>query len=461
MGKKDPSAMAAERSKFVSGAVERGVEKEKANEIFDLMEKFAEYGFNKSHSAAYALISYHTAWLKAHYPTEFMAALLSSEMGNQDKLLKYVSACKDIGVAVKPPSIQDSLWKFRVHDGAIVFGLGAIKNVGEEAVKELVADRKKGGPFLSLFDLCCRLPLRKITKRVLENLIKSGACDCFGVSRAGLLASLDAVVTKAQKKSREKDSGQMSLLSMMPEDNTPQCPGIGFDCPENGMPEWDNEIFSRSEKEALGFFLTSHPLQLYRKEMIRQQLTPLEDCRELPPDSPFKCAVLAQTGKVRFDSKNRRWALLQVEDLTASGIAFCFSDTYEQYKDLLLPDTPLYMEGRISRPREEDAPEVAEGEESPPREVKFIVEKVMRLEDACKASADPVCIDLSGSDSAPERLEQLKEILNKHKGKVPVHLLLHLGGTWCRMELSPSLCVNPGLLLEQDLGIWTQTRQER
>ncbi len=454
MGKKDPAAMAAERSKFTNGAVERGVEEKKASEIFDLMEKFAEYGFNKSHSAAYALISYHTAYLKTHYPTEFMAALLSSEMGDQDKLLKYISSCKDIGVRVRPPSIWNSQWKFTVHGGDIVFGLGAIKNVGEEAIKELTAAREKDGPFISLLDLCCRVPLRKMTKRVLESLIKGGACDCFGVSRAGLLAALDSTVLKAQKKAREKDSRQMSLLAMMPEDQSPQRPGIGFDCPESAMPEWDNALFSRCEKEALGFFLTSHPLQPYRKEMVRLQLTPLEECRELPPESSFSCAVLASVDKLRFDSRNRRWALLQVEDLTASGMAFCFSDAYEQYKDLLLPDTPLYMEGRISRPREEERVETPEGEDAPPKEIKFIVEKVLLLAEACAASSEPVCIDMPESEDAPERLEHLKTVLGKHKGTVPVHLILHLEGSWCRMELAPSLFVTPGPQLEQDLDAW-------
>lgn len=457
MGKKDPDAMAAERSKFVSGAVERDVPEDKANEIFDLMEKFAEYGFNKSHSAAYALISYHTAWLKTHHPTEFMAALLSSEMGDQDKLLKYVSACKDMGVVVRPPSIQDSLWKFTVHDNAIVFGLGAIKNVGEEAIRELVLAREKDGPFASLLDLCVRVPSRKMTKRALESLIKGGACDCLGVSRAGLLASVDAVVVRAQKRAKEKDSNQMSLLAMMPEETIAQCPGIGFECPESSMPEWNNETFSRCEKEALGFFFTSHPLQPYRKEIIRQRLTPLEECRELPPDATFKCAVLATVGKVRFDKRERRWCMLDVEDLTASGVAFCFSDAYEQYKEFLLPDTPLYMEGRISRPREEDVVETPEGEDPPPKEIKFIVEKVVLLADACKTASDPVCIELSCRDDACGRLTELKELLAKHKGSVPVHLMLHLGDTWCRMELSSNLGVTPGPHLEQDLGAWTQT----
>ena len=453
MGKKNAEAMAAERSKFVSGAVERNVPPAKAEEIFDLMEKFAEYGFNKSHSAAYALISYHTAWLKTHYPTEFMAALLSSEMSDQDKLLKYISACKDMGVTVLPPDVRRSQWKFTVQDGAVIFGLGAIKNVGEEAVRELVAARDADGPFASLLDMCCRVPLRKMTKRVLESLIKSGACDSFGVSRAGLLASLDEVTAKAQRKNKDKDSGQMSLLAMMPEDTAPQCPGIGYDCPESAMPEWEHDAISRCEKEALGFYFTSHPLQPYRREMIRLGLVPLEELRELPPDASFKSAVLINIDKLRFDKRDRRWALLQIEDLTASGMAFCFADAYEQYKDMLLPDTPLILEGRISRPRDEEDSSPPDGEDAPPKEIKCIVDKVRLFEDARAESDEPYCIDLTCNDTTAARLADLESVLCLHKGTVPVHVTLNLGATWCRLELNAHK-VMPCPALDHALHQW-------
>jgi DNA polymerase-3 subunit alpha len=458
MGKKDPLAMSAQRSQFVAGAEERGVETQKANEIFDLMEKFAEYGFNKSHSAAYALISYQTAWLKTHYPTEFMAALLSSEIGNQDKLLKYVAACKDMGLTVRVPSIQESEWKFTVREKDILFGLGAFKNVGEEGVRELVKEREQNGPFASLLDFCCRVNSRRMTRRMLESLIKGGACDCLGVSRAGMLASLDAVTSRAQKKNREKESGQISLLTMMGRQDKRTLSGIGFDCPEGTAAEWPNEVFSRYEKDALGFFFTSHPLQPYRREMIRQRLIPLEDCRELPPETGIRCAVLATPGKARFDAKNRRWALLQVEDLTASGMAFCFSDAYERFKDLLLPDTPLYMEGKISRNRDEEPTETPEDEDAPPREVRFIVEKVMLLADACAANDDPVCIDIADDGDILGRLPLLREVLDKHKGRTQVHVMLHLGACWCRMELSPDHAITPGPLLDDDLGLWLREK---
>ncbi|MDL2291080.1 DNA polymerase III subunit alpha [Desulfovibrio sp. OttesenSCG-928-F20] len=454
MGKKNAEAMAAERSKFVGGAVERGVLSAKAEEIFDLMEKFAEYGFNKSHSAAYALISYHTAWLKTHYPTQFMAALLSSEMGDQDKLLKYISACKDMGVTMLPPDIRRSQWKFTVQDGAVLFGLGAIKNVGEEAVRELVLAREKDGPFTSLLDLCCRVPLRKMTKRVLESLIKCGACDAFGVSRAAMLASLDGVCSRAQKKNKDKESGQMSLLAMMPEEAAPVCPGIGYDCPEAAMPEWEHDAVSRFEKEALGFYFTSHPLQPYRREMARLGLLPLEELRELPSDASFKSVVLVSVDKLRFDKRDRRWALLQIEDLTASGMAFCFADAYEQYRDLLLPDTPLLLEGRISRPRDEEDSPTPDGEDAPLKEIKCIVEKIRLFEEARAESDEPFCIDLAHDAEAATRLDDLKNLLEMHKGPVPVHVTLNLGAIWCRLDLN-GCKITPGPALDQALGLWS------
>ncbi|MDR2669295.1 MAG: DNA polymerase III subunit alpha [Desulfovibrio sp.] len=449
MGKKDPAAMAAERSCFINGAAQRGVPAPKAEEIFSLMEKFAEYGFNKSHSAAYALISYHTAWLKTHYPVEFMAALLSSEMGNQDKLLKYTAACRDMSVEILPADIGHSRWEFTVRDGKVLFGLGAVRNTGREAVQELIAVREKDGPFTSLLDLCRRVSPRGLTKRALESLIKAGACDCFGVARAAMLAALDTAVAKGQREHKGKKAGRLSLLSMAPQSGAPSS-GLGWDGPENAVPEWDSEQFSRFEKEALGFYFTSHPLQPYRKEMERLRLTPLEDCRELEPEDVFACAVLAKVDKLRSDAKGRRWALLQVEDLTASATAFCFSTTYEKYRDLLIPDLPLYMEGRMSRRRDDDkAPENDDGAQA---EIVFIVEKIMSLADACMESGDPYCIGMD--EASGRRLPALRELLSRHKGPVPVHLLLDLGDTWCRLRLPDTYSIKPGPLFDRDVGLW-------
>ncbi|MDR2075437.1 MAG: DNA polymerase III subunit alpha [Desulfovibrio sp.] len=454
MGKKDPEAMGAERSKFVAGALAKGVDQGTADEIFDLMEKFAEYGFNKSHSAAYALISYHTAYLKAHYPTEYMAALLSSEMDDSDKLLKYAAACRDMNIRILPPDVQTGRKDFAVQDGCIVFGFGGIKNVGLEAIREIEAARETGGPFASLLDLCSRVALRKVSKRVLESLIKAGACDSFGVSRAGLLTSLETVLAQAQKKSREKESAQVSLFSLAPGKETPARPGIGLDCPEESLPEWPAEIFARQEKEALGFFFTSHPLLPFRQEMGRLRLTSLEDCRDLPPETPFRCGVLVTRVKEFFNKQKNRWGLIQVEDLTARGTCFCFAELYAQQRERFVPDLPLYLEGRISRRRDEESDDSPEGEDAPPREILFTCEKVLPLAEAAAASDEPYCLTIVPAGNMAERLEQLKHVLHKHKGRTPVHVLLKLENTWCRLELGEPRGIVVGPPLYADLSAW-------
>ena len=456
MGKKDPAAMAAERSKFVSGALERATEEAKANEIFDLMEKFAEYGFNKSHSAAYALISYHTAYLKTHYKAEFMAAVLSSEMGNQDKLLKYVAACKDMGIPVLSPDVQKSHWNFAVHGESIVFGLGGIKNVGFEPVRELVAARTAKGPFTSLLDLCSRVPMRKLTKRSLESLIKSGACDCFGVARAGLFAALDAVQTRAQKATKDREANLISLFSIAPELELPATPGIGFDCPEQKDPEWPDTLLAQYEKESLGFFFSNHPLQPYRREVLRMALAPLEDCRDLAPGSAVRVAVLVTSLKEIMTKKGEKMAFCQVEDLTASGECVFFPKDYADIKDLLQADEPLYLEARISENRQGDEarPEAVDEDEAMVREIKLIGEKVQELAKVCRGDTTPVQFEVNAAALSETALLGLKNVLGQFSGEVPVQLVVRDTDLWCKMELDSSLFVTPGPELDKAIRVW-------
>ncbi len=457
MGKKDPAAMAAERGKFVHGAQANNVPEKKANEIFDLMEKFAEYGFNKSHSAAYALISYHTAYLKAHHKAEFMAALLTSEMGNQDKVLKYVAACKDMAVEVERPSVQESRREFTVRNGRIIYGLGGVKNVGDEAIREIVDSRAKDGPFLSMLDLCCRVNMRKVTKRVLENLIKGGAFDCLGCTRAGMAAALDAVVAKAQKKKKDQDSNQMSLFTLMPEP-APQLPGIGLECPEQAVLEWTNDVKLGFEKEALGFYLTSHPLQPFRREIARLELTPLEECRDLPAGAELKCALLINSVKEYITKKGTRMAFCQVSDLTASGECTFFPEPYAEYRDLLNSEQPLLVHCRISAhegaaSRQFDE---AEDEEEQLREIKLLGEKVLPLAKASQESVNPLILDLKNEQLTPERLEQLKSLLLSHPGQAPVQARLRRKDMWCLVGFGPSYAVQPGPELSAGLALWSE-----
>lgn len=456
MGKKDPQAMAQERSKFLEGAKENAIPSAKANEIFDLMEKFAEYGFNKSHSAAYALISYYTAFLKVHYKVEFMAALLTSEMGNQDKLLKYVAACKDMNIEVRQANVNLSYREFTAVDDSVVFGLGGIKNVGDEAIREIVEARNSDGAYSSFLDLACRVNLRKVTKRVLESLVKGGACDCFGVSRAALLASIELVVAKAQKKAKDKASNQVSLLSMAPQPLSQPVGGIGFDCPEQSIPEMAEDERLRFEKEALGFFLTSHPLLPFRKEISRLRLKLLEDAREMFPGSELECGVLVTSIKeVITKSKGERMAFVGVEDLTAHAEVIFFPAAYAECRELLNRDQPLLLQARLdSKMEENNSSEGDDDEDEAPRDIKLLGQKVGLLTAACSASDAPLCVCIPLSHLQQEHLLALRSILQKHSGNVETEALVQLDGYQCVLRLGAKYMVNPGPLLEQDLHQW-------
>ena len=461
MGKKNPEAMAQERGKFVSGAAENGIDETKANEIFDLMEQFAAYGFNKSHSAAYALISYWTAYLKVHYPAEFMAALMTSEMGNQDKILKYVAACRDMDIEVVQPSVQTSYREFTVHDGKVVYGLGGIKNVGDEAIREIVDARQEGGPFASLLDLLCRVNTRKVTKRVIESLIKGGAMDCLGCSRHGMMASLDTVVVRAQKKAKEKDSNQVSLFTMIKEE--PQvCPGIGFDCEEQGMDEWSDEMKLKFEKEALGFYLTSHPLQPYRRELMRLQLMPLEECADLAAGTEVKCAILITGIKEHITKKGSKMAFANIEDLTASGELIIFPEAYAEGRELFHSDQPLLLTAKVAEQKNgKDEDEPTEEDEDAVKEIKLLAEKVQPLAEACFSNGDPTTLDLPTEGLNRESLVAFKSLLQRHQGAVPVQICVNINGTFAFYQVDDRYSILPGPAFEKDFTAWKGALNDR
>ncbi|MCL2123161.1 MAG: DNA polymerase III subunit alpha, partial [Desulfovibrionaceae bacterium] len=453
MGKKDANAMAQERSRFVEGAGAKGIDEKKANEIFDLMEKFAEYGFNKSHSAAYALISYHTAYLKTHFKVEFMAALLTSEMGNQDKLLKYVAACKDMGVQVVQPSVNRSWREFTAQGGQVVFGLGGIKNVGNEAIHDIV-EARKAGEFISLLDLALRVNLRKVTRRAFEALIKGGACDCFGVSRAALLAGLEPALARAQKRAKEKSSNQASLLSVGTLPQEAPLGGLGFACEEGSIPEMEEILRLKLEKEALGFFLTSHPLQPYRREMDRLGLTPLEEARELPPGLEFRCAVLVTERKeVLTKSKGERMARLSVEDLSARAEIVFFPREYREARDILKSEEPLEITARLDSRGDASVPE---DEEEGPREIKLLGQSARLLSEACAGSDMRVSIEIPATHLDAEHMRSLAHALAKHPGSAAVQADVRVDAHLCTLLFSPRYRVQPGPALERELQKWAE-----
>ncbi len=453
MGKKNAEAMAKERSRFLAGAKENGIPDKKAGEIFDLMEKFAEYGFNKSHSAAYALISYHTAYLKTHYKVEFMAALLSSEMGNQDKLLKYVAACKDMSIEVLPPSVNRSLSRFTAQGGRVLFGLGGIKNVGEAAIEEIVEARARDGEFASLLDLARRVSLRKVTKRVFEALINGGACDCFGISRAALLAGLDLVVARAQKHAREKASNQVSLLSMAPA--APQAPvgGLGFDCPEGAVEEMDEARRLALEKEALGFFLTSHPLQPYRREMERLGLTPLEDARDLRPGSELRCAALVTHVRETLSKKGERMAFVGIEDLSGRAEVVFFARAYAPLRELLKGEEALEITARLDAREDFDADNE---EDEAPRELKLIGESARLLAEARAGNDARFRFLIPARRLNESGMSSLRDVLARHPGPVEVQADVTVDAHTCSFLFAREHRVRPGPALEKELNEWAR-----
>ncbi len=436
MGKKIAEAMAEERVKFVAGAKENDIAEKKANEIFDLMEQFAAYGFNKSHSAAYALISYYTAYLKTHHKAEFMAALMTSELSNQDKLLKYINACRDMGLEVAPPDVNVGRREFNVSEGKVIYGLGGVKNVGDEAIHEIVREREANGPYASFLDLASRINLRKVTKRVFENLIKAGACDSlFGeglpVTRQGLHASLDQVVARAQKRAKDRDSGQTSLFALAPEAEPAMVPGVGFDCEEQTMEEWSDEAKAGFEKDALGFYLTCHPLLPFRREITRLQLNTLADCAELAPGTQVSAPALVTSKKEIITKRGDKMAFLGVEDLTGHGEVICFSEPWRVVKPLVESDKPLLIKGQIAEPRGEDA------EEGGPRLAKILVESISYLTEVMADSDLPVTLRLPSTVLEHGGLEGLRRLVQAHPGPSAIDLHVHYPDAVCLLKLGP------------------------
>ena len=344
MGKKDPEKMAKQRERFVQGAAERSFPPKKIEKIFDLMEQFAGYGFNKSHSAAYALLAYQTAYLKTHYPIEFMAALLTSVSSSTDDVVKYINECREMGIAVEPPDVNVSAWSFTPHGDAIRFGLGAVKNVGQHAIESIVAARKEIGQFSSIFQFCEKVDLRLLNKRVLESLIKSGAMDELG-RRAQLMAVVDNAMESAAKAQRDSAMGQHGLFGVFADDQ-PQTK----EKPLPNIPDWDEHQRLAYEKEILGFFITGHPLEKYRDKLLDfHALTTAEVCdlkSSTGKDDTLIGGVLKGI-RVAKSKKGDLYATGQLEDMNGSVDILCFAEAYRRLGEKLKLDVPVLVKGGV------------------------------------------------------------------------------------------------------------------
>jgi DNA polymerase-3 subunit alpha len=389
MGKKIASEMAAQRERFVKGAVERGFPEKKIVKIFDLMEQFAGYGFNKSHSAAYALLAYHTAYLKTHYPVEFMAALLTSQTGNTDNVVKYINECREMGIPVEPPDINVSDAYFTPHDNAIRFGLAAVKNVGRNAIESIAAARKDVGRFHSIFEFCEKVDLRLLNRRVLESLIKSGAMDAFG-NRAQLMAVLDKAMERAQKTQRDAELGQHGLFGVF--QDAAQNNGDSERLPD--VPEWDEHQRLASEKEVLGFFITGHPLEKYRDKLEDFRALTAEAIGEMTSgtgrDEVYAGGIISNL-RVLKSRKGDLYAQAVLEDMTGMVEAIIFPEAYKRLQAILKQEIPMLVRCSI-RVEEGSNPKVAISQLTPLDEAKPKLPRSIRIRLPLE-SATPATVD--------------------------------------------------------------------
>ena len=414
VGKKIAELIKKELGKFVERSVERGVDRAIAEDLAEQIETFGRYGFNLSHSAAYSLISYHTAWLKAHYPAEFMAALLSSVLDNTDSVVKYISACRDLprylpkledSLEVLPPDVNESGWKFTVTEkGRIRFGLGAVKGVGHSAVQSVLAARENGR-FTSLFDFLERIDIRALNKRACEALIAAGALDDFG-HRAQLLAGLDTAYGEVQARQAEIEAGQGSLFgdaSALPR-SAPSLPNL---------PEWEEHDRLAREKAALGFFISGHPLDRYREVVRAFEPVSSQTLSERPGQSVDLPCVVTSVARQISRRDNSEWGKITVEDFHGTATVLAFRETWQTYKEVLEQDAVVLVTGKVSG-RERD-------EEDPP----VFLDAARLLQDVAETGELAIQIELElDSDVPVTAFEKAKEVLTEHPGASPVWLQL-------------------------------------
>ena len=340
MGKKKPEEMAMHRELFCKGAVLRGITLEIANYIFDLMEKFAGYGFNKSHSASYALIAYQTAWLKTHYPAAFMAAVLSSDMDNTDKVVHFIEDCQALKINIAPPNINQSEYTFKVIDNKqLIYGLGAIKGAGEAAILAMIDERNQNGEFKDLFDFCCRVDLRKINRRVLDALIKAGAFDSIAPHRASLMASIPLAIQHAEQTVRDKKLGQHDLLGMAPT----QSKSIDY----VNVPEWTEHERLFGEKETLGLYLTGHPIHRFLPELSQFTKSRIAEVRPSTSQTTLLAGIIVGIRLIQT-KRGDRMAVVTLDDASATIDVLCFAENYQKYREYLIKDQLIIVEGEVS-----------------------------------------------------------------------------------------------------------------
>ena len=403
MGKKKPEEMAQQREKFAKGSARNKIPEKKAERIFDLMEKFAGYGFNKSHSAAYALISYQTAYLKGHYPLQFFGALITSDMDNTDKVIRYINDAREIGIKILPPDVNQSQKDFSISKDALLFGLGAIKNVGSAAIDQIIEIRRELGRFDSLKQFCEQVDLRQVNKRVIESLIKSGACDSLSEGRASMMSHLQQYMDIGQARQRDQQLGQSNLFDMFEEEVVNEA-----SAESNGVQEWSDHDRLRFEKETIGFYVSGHPLTRYQKDI--DWFTDSSSASISEQDNGKNVSLAGVPVKIipKTTRRGDKMALVTLEDLQGTVEVTLWPEIYQASADILAADEPILVKGTV------------DSVDSVP---KVIAKEILPLSEAKNHWKGKVHVKIRTPGLEKEMMLSIKNVMSGHPGTSP--LLVH------------------------------------
>ncbi|UCF20693.1 MAG: DNA polymerase III subunit alpha [Gemmatimonadota bacterium] len=426
VGKKDPVLIRQELDRFIERAQRHGARRRDAEHVASLLETFGRYGFNKAHAAAYAVLSYRTAWLKRHYPPEFIAALLSSEIGNTDKVVGYINECRAMSLEVLAPHVNESGYKFTVvGDTSIRFGLGAIRGVGRAAIDSIIHARQQDGPFTSLFDFCTRVDSRLNNKRVIEALIGAGAFDGLG-SRASLAEGLEATLREAQLQQRDRELGQHNLFG----DDKSSAGRTAPELPQ--VPEWAEAEKLAREKELVGFFVSGHPLDEHRDLVdLYAQRANTSNLAERRDRKVEVACVVTEIARRISRKDGSEWARLVFEDYHGTAVALAFREAWSKNRDQLEPGQPVLLRGSVSG-RERD-------EGDPP----LFIDEILPLDSVYRSGNIAVCLELTGAEVDTERLDKAIKIARDHPGSAAIQVVVGNGGDEPSRLRSRALSVAP------------------
>ncbi|MGY3946988.1 DNA polymerase III subunit alpha [Aeromonas allosaccharophila] len=436
MGKKKPEEMAKQRAGFEEGAIKNGVDGELAMKIFDLVEKFAGYGFNKSHSAAYALVSYQTLWLKTHFPAEFMAAVMTADMDNTDKIVTLVDECQRMGLTVIPPDVNTGRYRFSVNeDGHIVYGIGAVKGVGEGPIDAILSARDQDGPFRDLFDFCNRVDIKKLNKRVMEKLILSGAMDRLGPHRAALMATLEEAMRAAEQHAKAQAVGQVDMFGVLTEEIDDVKKAFA------NVPHWPDKVWLEGERETLGLYLTGHPINQYSSELRRYTSGRLCDLHPTSRDTVTTAAGLVIAARSMVTKRGNKMGIFTLDDRSGRLDVTLFSEALEKYEELMQKDRILVVSGQVS------FDDFSGG-------LKMSARELLDINDARERFARAIRITLDEQRIDDRFFPRLCEILEPARaGVCPVQVNYRRLGSRVRLTLGTEWRVTPTDQLIDDLRV--------